>query len=156
MILLLCGCIVACTTYCGYAVSRSYFQREELLGQVFRLIGRLKDELCFFRERLPKALRKAAEELSGLSELLKTFSENPDGETALPNPGLREGEFRMLCQTLQGLGRSDTGRTEELLNRAEEEFARYRQEAEQERKKFASMYVKLGFTAGLLICIVLL
>lgn len=157
MIVLLCACIVACTTYCGYAVSRTYFRREEIQGEILRLIARLKDDLCFFRERLPAALLRAGEELGTLSDLLGAFVAGLEGgEKLLPNPGLKEEEFRRLCELLRALGKSDAGRTGEILARAEEEFSRLRQEAERERRKFAAMYVKLGFTAGLLICIVLL
>ena len=139
--------------------------RECIFADMIAVIDILKSKLYFFKDKLISSLSDCSANCTGeLKQILQAFQETVETDRditfeklqeRIPKLSLKENEHNAICQFLAGLGRSDRENQSEYLSNYIYTFRQFKEDALAERKKFASMYIKLGFSAGLLICILL-
>ncbi len=146
-------------------VAEGYRARERLFADVIMAAQTLKSRLRFYKDTLSCAVKECRSQCSPhAGAMLDAYCAAIDSgvaeaggalEDCLPELTLSARERAALCAFLQGLGRSDAHGQHEHLTACELTFRDFLQESAAQRRRFASMYVKLGFSAGLLLVILL-
>ena len=155
--------IVAFSSFCGYKLAGKYRRKKQFFKQFSNFNDRFLEELAYARRPLGEILSKSAyigefqlllcEFVSYLhdenKEFLLTLNESPFSF-------LLEEEKMEVCEYFLALGKGDSKAQKSYFLSIKERINRRSMEAEERCKRYADLYVKLGFLCGLFILILII
>lgn len=163
MILFLCGVIVCCTTYIGFALADYYIKREKLFTELCQFCEKLNTDISFLLMPLEEILIQAHKNyISVLRDIAALCASIIGGGVALCEEDLseklkcryiNEGEKRLICSFFCMLGKSDQQTQIERIEGFKQRFSAAERGCAEDKKKFSPMYKKLGFLLGVAICL---
>ena len=167
MNIVVCIIITACTTYIGYGLSGYYVEREKLYGDLCVLCGSLKADIGFLLLPLSTILRRTGEACSKLTSIFikatdgliaegKAVSEAQLEEAVQVGGYLSAEEKRLVCSFFSALGKTDAKTQLEVAEGYYSRFTEIRKSCSEQKSKMTPMTRKLGFLAGLIICLFLI
>ncbi len=155
--------IVAFTTFCGYKLAGKYRKRQDFFRQFFQFNERFLAELGYYRRPLREFLvkypykgefRLFIEEFShGLNEDNFLIAEIVE-DTAFSF--LVKEEQRLIENYFSMLGKGDSASQKGYFTSIKEELNSRQIIAENTCKKYADLYIKIGFLCGLFILIIII
>jgi stage III sporulation protein AB len=155
--------IIAFTTFCGYLLSKKYRQKKGFFREFYAFNERFLNEINYFKRPLAEFIKTldCNGEFSGLLEIFLsglTLEENTVENT------LSGSEFSFLTKEektetiayFSMLGKGDSSSQKVYFSSSKERLKALRDTADSTAKKYADLYIKLGFLCGLLILILIL
>ena len=154
--------MVAFTSLCGYFLARKYRQRKLFFTQLCAFNERFIGEVSYYRRPIREFAAKYVYR-GEFDELLKGFFAGIE-EGVSPIEILERKEFSFLKEEEKRvvedyflmLGKGDSASQKGYFIAVKDGLASLQAEAETTCKKYADLYVKLGFLCGLLILILML
>lgn len=154
--------VVAFTSFCGYLLARKYRQRQLFMRQLCTFNERFLSEISYYRRPIAEFVRKYTYK-DEFGEFLRIFFYSLEKNTPLFQDVLKKPEFSFLQEeekTIVGdyflmLGKGDSASQKLYFSSMRETLSKQCREAEQTCKKYADLYVKIGFLFGLLIMILI-
>ena len=145
-------------TMTGVIFSKKLTKRSEYFASLLRLINIIISEMKFRKSTTKKILSEFYErDTSPLKEHLKEYIECDDlSELKLSKNVLTTEESADVKTLLLSLGTADSNTQIFELENRKLQIAEKSKNADDKRKKFGSMYIKLGFFAGLTLGIIIL
>lgn len=163
MIYFLCGAVIGCTTYIGFGIANYYIKREKLFFELCQFCEKLKTDIGFLLMPLEEILSEASENyISGLKDITEVCKKIIESGNALTSEDLRrqlkcacinEEEKRLICGFFCMLGKSDEKTQLEQIEGYKQRFAAAELSCSADKKKYSSMYKKLGFLLGVAVCL---
>lgn len=157
--------LVGCS-YVGYGLGTYYVKRHRFLVDLITFASQLKVEIGFANETLSQIVQKHIKEydaafttlLRAYLRLLKRseYITTKQLKNNLPLHYLEEVEQKQVLQFFNFLGKSDAKNQIEVIEKQLVLFQVMLNSAVEERKKYASIFKKLGFLVGVLILIVMI
>ena len=158
------------TTWAGFESAKKLSLRTSQLRQLKVAMQSLEAEIMFGQTPLSEAAEKLSRQLSGpLSEFLGDFSEalragSSTAKTAWdaslkkiwPELALKQGEFEILSQFGETLGKSDRHHQQKQIMLTMAHLEREEKDALDRQGKYEKMMKSLGFLSGLLVIILLM
>ncbi len=154
--------VIVFTSFCGYAFARKYRQKQLFFRQFYTFNERFLSEISYYR----RPLREFAGKYTYKDEFgafLQTFfygleKEMPCMKDVLDKQEydfLRKEEKTIVNDYFLMLGKGDSASQKLYFTAMRDTLLKQRQEAEQTCKKYADLYVKIGFLFGLLLLILI-
>lgn len=150
----LCVLAVAACTGIAYLFTRKHKQRMLFFYNLDLFNERLVNEVSYTRVPLPAFIEKY--EFGG--DFKKMLQEKRASDFGTENYGfsyLTPDERKFLSDYFLLVGRSDAASQRTYLSAVREEIAGRRRSAEEIYKKYFSLYMKLGFLAGLVLAVLI-
>lgn len=148
-------------TYIGWGLSGYYTNRSKFFKSVELLFDNLKTEIRFSQGKLIELLSNFRPHSKDAQTLITNFVDclNFDKEINSQNLFLNikilgEDEKNVLATFFKSLGKFDAfNQTNQLANQ-QIQLADFFQRAEEDAKKFGTLYIKLGIIVGLAIVLI--
>lgn len=155
--------MVAFTSFCGYLLARKYRQRKLFFRQLYEFNERFLTEIAYYRRPIKEFASKYTYR-GEFGELLEVFFVRLEDEAIQENtfmdkthfPFLKEEERRAVEDYFLMLGRGDSISQRGYFSSIKDELFSECTKAEKACKKYADLYVKLGFLCGLLLLILMI
>ena len=151
------------SAYFGYAYSRRYVLRERYFINLLQFCERLNSDITFSHIPLSEILQKSAGSFDGLlseqlNSVTRLLSDNRSTDDAalreyVPQGHLTEGEYDSVIRFLGILGKSDAENQAASVQSYAVAFKVFYKDAAEGKKKYASLFIKLGILAGAAIAI---
>ena len=155
--------IVGFTSFCGYLLSKKYRIRKVFFTQFREFNERFLNEMTYYRRPLAEFFKKYQYkgEFSFLLEdyLLYVRKGQTSFEKLLENADfhfLKKDEKAFICDYLSMLGKGDSASQKSYFSSVKEQIKKQETEAIEIGKKYADLYIKLGFLFGLFILILII
>ncbi len=152
IILGILGLIIS--TYVGYIYSKKYIDRKKFYKDFFYFNKNLYNQVSFSQNSLIKVV-KDKDDNSYFNTLLKEIIINNIEEIKLSDNFLKEDE-EFFMEYVSNLGKSDYTTQKKYLSEIDNIILKKLTEAEENENKYKKTYLKLGFTIGLIILILLI
>ena len=139
--------------FLGYILSIKYGESSDFWDNFSFWHKKIKSEISFSQNSLPEIFggeNKSDVFLTVATEYLKTKN------VTLKLRFLSKEEKDFLTKYLQALGTTDRNSQLNFLNSVETELEKYRSDAENKRKRYRPLFVKLGFLFGLIVFILII
>ncbi|WP_170007623.1 stage III sporulation protein SpoIIIAB [Bacillus fonticola] len=160
-------CILAATTWIGFEFSRQFSERPRQLRQLKTALRSLEAEIMYGHTPLHEATRRLAKQMPNpIALLFSSFSKrlietdttaSVAWETSLREvwkwTALNKGEFEVLSQFGQTLGKHDRGTQQKQIVLALTHLEREETEARDRQSKYEKMIKSLGVLSGLLLIV---
>jgi stage III sporulation protein AB len=155
--------IIAFTTYCGYLLSKKYRRRKVFYEQFYTFNERFLNEITYYKRPLIEWI--ASYTYDGEFEiLLRIFidritqkdSKHPHESVESTFSFLLKEEKQEIENYLLMLGKGDSLSQKNYFSSLKESLKSKCTETEKNAKKYADLYVKLGFLCGLAFLILML
>ena len=162
---ILSGVIIGACVYIGIGVSMYYKKRESLFVEIGIFCNKLKNDINFSHKTVLEILKETIPTLkSPLQEILSQYKEIIEkGEftsfsnlKTIKSAYLKQNEIDIIVQFLSQLGKSDAFNQSAVISSFENNFKIFKDDCNLEKKKYASLYIKLSLLIGLFICIILI
>ncbi|MBQ8429179.1 MAG: stage III sporulation protein AB [Clostridia bacterium] len=154
--------VVAFTSFCGYFFSGKYRKRIQFFAQFEEFNERFLSEISYYRRPIKQFLGKynyKGEFSILLTEFLFSIENNEIFGVKIREEDafhfLKKEEKEILCDYFSMLGKGDSATQKGYFSAMKEQLTRLRQEAQKEGKRYADLYVKLGFLFGLFLLILI-
>ena len=154
--------IVAFTSFCGYLLAEKYRKRGLFFREFQEFNERFLSEISYYRRPIKQFLGKYAYrgEFSMLvSEFLSGIENNEIFSLKIVENEvfhfLKKEEKAIICDYFSMLGKGDSTAQKGYFSASKEQLVRLRKESQTEEKRYADLYVKLGFLFGLFILILI-
>ncbi len=150
LIVFLCAAV---GTAGGYLIMRRYRRDKCYFDGVVKMIGELKHNISYKRDKLKGILENFT--VSGSVQLQKNIDEyvefisSKSEKPSITKGFLSEQCYADVCELFASLGNSDERTQIERLDAFSEKFGRYQTEAAQKYMRYGTAAVKLGFLLGL-------
>lgn len=152
--LILCAGVLALCVCCSYLLTRKYKQRFDFFYNLNLFNERLVNEVSYTKIPLPAFLEKY--EFSGDFKKMLEVKKGSDFETECYDyPYLKEDEQKFLHDYFFMIGKSDAASQKTYLSAVRQEIGERRRASEDAYKRYFSLYLKLGFLAGLILVILI-
>lgn len=151
---ILCVCAFGLCVVVALLLTRRYRQRKEFFYSLNLFNERLVNEVSYLRAPLSKFIGRYA--FGG--DFQKMLNEKTKGDFAQENydyPYLSADERKFLGDYFRLIGKSDASSQRAYLCAVRVEIAERRHTAEEEYRKYLSLYCKLGVLAGLIAVILI-
>lgn len=162
--------IIAATTWTGIEAAKQLSQRPKQLRHIKSALQSLEAEIMFGHTPLHEASRKLASQLSKpISLIFETFAiKLTSSDTTVSHAweeslkdtwkltALKQGEYEILKQFGETLGRHDKYSQQKQINLAITHLEREEGDAHERQSKYEKMVKSLGFLSGLLLIILLM
>lgn len=145
--------IVAFATYVGYFLSEKYRRRKSFMAQLFSFNERFLSELSYSRRPLKEFFKEYSYKGDFL-KLLNNYSSGGIEESALSF--LTADEKSYVGAYFGILGRGDAYAQSGYFAAQKQFIAEYKQGSEADAKKYCSLYIKIGFLAGLAAVVIII
>ncbi len=164
MIKLLLGIsVVAFTSFCGYVFARKYRQKQLFFRQFYTFNERFLSEITYYKRPLWEFVKKYTYK-EEFNQLLRFFFYGLEKKNLFLKDILDKQEFSFLNQEEKTivadyflmLGKGDSASQKNYFSSMREVLKKQQEEAESICKKYADLYIKIGFLLGLLILILVL
>ncbi len=155
--------IVSFTSFCGYLLSKKYRIRKVFFSQFREFNERFLNEMTYYRRPLAEFFTKYQYkgEFGFLLEDYLVYIRK--GQTSfdklLENSDfhfLKKEEKAFICDYLSMLGKGDSASQKAYFGSVKEQLKKLETEAIETGKKYADLYIKLGFLCGLFILILII
>ena len=155
--------VVAFTSFCGYIFAKKYRQKQNFFRQFYIFNERFLSEISYYKRPLKEFVGKYTYK-EEFSQMLRFFFYGLEKKTPFLRDVLDKQEFSFLNQEEKRittdyflmLGKGDTISQKNYFSSMREILKKQQQEAELTCKKYADLYVKIGFLLGLLVLILVL
>lgn len=155
--------VVAFTSLCGYFLAQKYRRKQLFFRQLYVFNERFLSEISYYRRPLLDFATKYRYK-EEFGELLRIFfygleKKNYSLKSALDKPEyafLDVEEKTLLDDYFSMLGKGDCTSQKCYFSSMCDLLKKKQQETEETCKKYANLYVKIGFLLGLLILILIL
>ncbi len=155
--------MIAFSSFCGYLLARKYRQRKLFFRQLYEFNERFLTEIAYYR----RPIREFAAKYTYRGEfavLLESFFEGLDEELVQKSTFLdkahfsflKEEEYRAVEDYFLMLGRGDSVSQRGYFSSVKEDLSAASLAADKACKKYADLYVKIGFLCGLLLLILMI
>ena len=156
---LLCLAILAFTSTVGYLLAAKYRQRKSFFTQLFDFNERFLVEVAYSKRPIKEFIENYAykgdfAEILGLYiDVLGDFDKMPTlfSEVSF----LEQEEKKILTDYFSSLGKGDSDSQKSYFTNVKNTLDVYKKGAENEYKKYAELYVKLGVLVGVAIIIII-
>ena len=153
--------IAGICTYIGWGFSSYYTNRSKFFKSIELLFDKLKTEIRFSQGKLIEILNDFQSHSQDAQTLIKNFIDclNFDKDICPENlfeniKILNEDEKNVLAIFFKTLGKFDAfNQTNQLANQ-QVQLAQFFTKAEEDAKKYGTLYIKLGIIAGLVIVLI--
>ena len=153
--------IAGICAYIGWGYSNYYTSRSKFFKSVELLFDKLKTEIRFSQGKLIEILNDFQPHSKDTQTLINNFVDclNFDKEINPENlfvgiKVLNDDEKNVLAIFFKSLGKFDAfNQTNQLANQ-QDQLAQFFKKAEEDAKKFGTLYIKLGIIAGLVIVLI--
>lgn len=157
MILLLVGLC----TYVGYGFSRYYVNRFEFMKEFRLFLASITLNINFTHERLASMILAHQTPCKELTKLLKNFLNCLDkkklDDTLFDGVKLLKDEEKpVISRFFASLGHFDIENQTKQIEGFDTLFETWQKNAEQDKAKFGSLFIKLGLIIGVMISLILL
>ena len=157
--------VVAFTSFCGYFLAKKYRQRKLFFKQLQEFNERFLSEIAYYRRPIKEFVAKY-DYKGEFNELLQDFFTALQTQTRESSHAglldsskyafLKKEDKRMVEDYFLMLGKGDSLSQKGYFSSVKEPLLRLQNEAETTCKRYADLYIKLGFLCGLLILILML
>lgn len=154
--------IVAFASFCGYALAGKYRRKKMFFAQFASFNERFLAELAYYRRPIKSFVFEYAYQ-GEFRALLEDYvaSLNPESDTDIFLLGedfafLNKDERRITQEYFSTLGKGDSASQKGYFSSMKSRLDVLREDSEKECKRYADLYVKLGFLCGLFILILIL
>jgi len=155
--------IVAFTSACGYVFAKKYRQRKLFFRQLREFNERFLSEITYYRRPLREFSSKYVYK-GEFAHLLQAYFSTLDFRLSALRERLTKSEFSFLKKENKGLvedyftmlGKGDSTSQKGYFSSINSTLIKLQEEAAVTCKKYADLYVKLGFLCGLLILILII
>lgn len=158
--------IVGGFSYVGYGIGAYYIKRERFMLDIIAFCKALKVQIGFSSNTLKDIVENIMSEFSPpFKQILKSYLKvlkKYDYVTVnilsknLNNIYLEEAENNVMLQLFNFLGKSDSQHQIEAIDGYLYSFNSYLLQSRNQKIKYAGLYKKLGFFAGVLVCIIVM
>ena len=154
--------IVITCTLCGYLFSAKYRRRKQFFTQFFEFNERFISEISYYRRPLKECIARYAYkgEFSKMLERFFYVVETKDNVTLFDGSNefffLKQDEQRSIEDYFRMLGKGDSASQKIYFGARKDELQKWQSEAIITCKKYADLYIKLGFLFGLFLFILLI
>ena len=152
LILGILGLIVS--TYLGYMYSKKYIDRKKFYEDFFYFNKNFYNQVSYSQNSLIKVV-KDKDDNSYFNTLLKEIIINNNEDIKLSDNFLKEDE-EFFKEYVANIGKSDYDTQKKYLSEMDSMIIKKMADAEENEKKYKKTYLKLGFTVGLIILIILI
>ena len=151
---LLCiGCVGLCVAF-SWLLTRKYRQRMQFYYNFDLFNERLVNEVSYTKIPLPAFLEKYT--FSGeFRQLLEEKRRSEFREQEFSVEFLNEDERKFVSDYFRMIGKSDASSQKTYLTAMRGEINEKKRESAEEYKKYFSLYMKLGFLAGLVLVVLI-
>jgi len=159
--IILCLAILAFTSGVGYCLASKYRKRRLFFGQLFDFNERYLQELDYYKRPLKEFVEVQAYK-GEFAEFLKFYLEflGKNGvllsDFLLNVVFLDKSEEKFLGDYFNSLGKGDSQSQKSQFSTLKATLSGWKNETEEEYKKYAELYVKLGVFIGLAIIIIII
>ncbi len=154
--------IVAFTSFCGYLLAKKYRQKKSFFVQLKEFNERFIGEISYYR----RPLIEFVEEYTYKNEfrlLLEDFFENIKNERIVMKDILSTSDYTFLNEEEKNmvgnyflmLGKGDSASQKAYFSSVKDTLSKLTLQADTTCKKYADLYIKIGFLFGLLILILI-
>lgn len=155
--------VVAFTSLCGYVLARKYRQKQLFFRQFYTFNERFINEISYYRRPLQEFVKKYAYK-EEFNQLLLAFFYSLEKKRLVLKDILDKQEYDFLKQEEKVvvmdyflmLGKGDSASQKLYFSSMRDVLSKLQKEAEDTCKKYADLYIKIGFLLGLLILILIL
>ena len=155
--------IVAFSSFCGYKLAGKYRRKKQFFKQFSAFNTRFLEELSYSRRPLGEILSKnmyTGEFQLLLYEFVAYLREKDKEFFVVLNEDtfsfLLEDEKMEICDYFSALGKGDSRAQKEYFSSIKGRIDTRCSDAEERCKRYADLYVKLGFLCGLFILILII
>lgn len=151
---LLCACILALSVSAAFLLTRKYKQRKDFFYNLNLFNERLVNEVSYTKIPLPSFVEKY--DFGG--DFKKMLDEKKAKDFQFENyeiSYLSEDEKKFMADYFRMIGNSDAASQRTYLSAVRSEVEDKRKACEETYKKYFSLYLKLGFLAGLILVILI-
>lgn len=155
-------CIVAFSSFIGYLLAGKYRQRKLFFKQYREFNERFLSEITYYKRPLGEFLTKVhykGEFQTLLQDFYTFLKQSLTSDQALnlsEYTFLTKEEIATLEDYFQMLGKGDSISQKSYFSAMKEDIQKFYLSAENAYKKYADLYIKLGFLCGLMIVILLI
>ena len=158
MLKILLGCvIIAFFTFCGYFLSKKYRQRKVFFRQLYDFNQRFLNEIAYYRRPIQEFISMHSYQ-DEFDILLQTYLSSLKDYTfdLTSYTFLRTEEQSFLLDYFRMLGKGDSSSQKAYFSSVNDRLDKLKTTSEEEGKKYADLYIKLGFLCGLFILILII
>lgn len=150
-------CIIAFGCFCGYLLAKRYRQRRHFFRQFFEFNERFLNEIAYYRRPIQEFVSKHSY-YGDFEVFLKSYFTSLKGGDfeILEYTFLKEEEKAFLYDYFQMLGKGDSASQKAYFSSAHLTLAKWKENSNQEGKKYEDLYIKLGFLCGLFVLILII
>ena len=152
--------VVTFTSFCGYVLAGKYRQKQLFFRQFYTFNERFLNEISYYRRPLHEFVRRYSYK-DEFNELLRAFFNALEQKRLFFKDVLDKQEFDFLNQEEKAvvldyflmLGKGDSASQKNYFSSMREILTKLQREAENSCKKYADLYIKIGFLlAGISTC----
>jgi len=155
--------IIGFTTYCGYLLAKKYHKRKLFFQQFYQFNERFLNEITYFKRPILEWISEYTYTGEFL-EFLEMFFQSIQEFGTLQTLNLSASEFSFLTKEDKKciedyflmFGKGDSISQKTYFSSVKDTLKTSMIDAEKTAKKFADLYIKLGFLCGLLLLILML
>ena len=155
--------IVFCFGLLGFKMASYYINRKKFFYSFDILLNSTKADMTFTKDKLKYVIKRNSKDLSSkeLCDLCENLSKKLDEKQSIEISDfddlkiLKKEEKEFLFQFFNGLGRFDVVSLSAELNGFESKVKQKCEETNDECKKYASLFIKLGIIVGILVCLLI-
>ena len=151
--ILLCLLLIAVTSFLGYRSGEKYAYRTGVFETLYDFTATFVSRIGVVNDSVSDALKKMCEKLPSVIGDYKDFL---GGDTFICKDKKLTNEQKNIVEALvNALGVSDSFNQKQLLNSILETVKIEREKAKNEYQKFTKLSVRLGFSLGLVLVIII-
>ncbi|MBR5012961.1 MAG: stage III sporulation protein AB [Clostridia bacterium] len=158
---LVLGAVAIICGYIGFGVSRFYTNRSKFFKSLELLFDKLKSEISFSQNKLIEIVSNFDSPSVEATKLIKNFVDCLNFDKPISKDNLfigikilHEEEKSFLEVFFKTLGKFDAINQTSQLENQKAELGAFYKKADEEAKRFAPLYSKLGIIVGLVIALV--
>ncbi len=164
MTIILIVIIIFCFALIGFKFSSYYINRKKFFSSLVLMMSNMEADVVFSRDKLSNILKKnieicASKDLASLCQNIVSTIENKqtvDSKMFENIKILKADEKQLLYKFFSSLGRYDVLAQSKEIKSYQTAIVGMNVKAEEECKKYSSLFIKLGIIMGLLVCLLII
>ena len=156
--------IIFCFGLLGYKLSSFYINRKKFFSSLHQLLSSLELDVAFSQDKLKNLINKNIESISSndLKNICRNYCEFLDRKEKIDKNFfdnvkiLKKDEKELLYSIFSSLGRFDAYSQSREIKTYIIKINEYYANANDECKKYAGLFVKLGIIIGILVCLLII
>lgn len=164
MTIVLVVVIVFCFTLLGYKIALYYINRKKFFSSLEMLLSAIELDVVFSQDKLKNVIQRNSNVLVSKDLILVCSKICEDLENKKGIGGeifnnitiLKKDEKEVLLKFFSSLGRFDALSQSKEIKAYSMRFNEFYIQADNECKKYASLFIKLGLIFGLMVCLLII